>query len=495
MQLVLTELSGWTLPIPGPNGEPYDVPSRERATKLGLHEGLPILLHDDGTYDEELNAWMRSLPGNGCTSPHTWKAYARDVITWIHYFAHLKPGVSWKYATREDLTRFRTARTETSEDSPRDAISASSWNRAVTAMESLYTWAAEEGLIAKTPFQHRVRIAPSSRDAGGQAVKSNTLRDAHYTEEKRTQYVRPAQYRTFREVGLRWLDDHGIEDPRTHAGRQAHRNVVLADFLYLSGLRIQEGASILEWEVPSAEALRSARAGVALEWTVAKAIAKGGKRRVIRVAQRALRQLRDYADLERRNLIESHRRDDGTYSGIKHPIVVRRVDDGHYRILATGTVRSIDNTGPATRARLVERLPDGSQRPVALWLGERGAPLRVTSWEDVFEKAEERSGIYVRPHMLRHTYAVNLLAQLVEGTIKAAVKKEDDTTFQRIAHRLYAEPLNLVRRQLGHASITQTYQYLDCLEDAQSFVDDAVACLDDGAVLTDIPWQAIRVHD
>ena len=59
MQLVLTELSGWTLPIPGPNGEPYDVPSRERATKLGLHEGLPILLHDDGgmqtqTYNYEV---------------------------------------------------------------------------------------------------------------------------------------------------------------------------------------------------------------------------------------------------------------------------------------------------------------------------------------------------------------------------------------------------------------------------------------------------------
>lgn len=490
MLQLTTDLGGWNLPLPVPDGEDVDSPTPERALHLGLTPGLPILLHEDGTYDEELNRWLHTLPTVGCTSPHTWAAYARDVAMWVRFLAHYRPKTSWMQARLQDFQAFRTARLRPNEGSAREPITAASWNRQVTALESLYGWALDAGLISKLPFKHKMRVGPRGFTFG--PTKSNTLKSNHYREEKtpRPLYVRYDRFYHFREAGLRWVGEDGEED-RPNAARHAHRNVVLADLLYMTGLRIQEGGSLLEWDIPTAATLNTLRTTGATAFTVAEGIAKGGKRRTITVGLLALRQVRNYVAVERENLLDRFTKSDGSYTLIPDPLFVRRVDEGHYGILATGRVRSISRATPAERARMVEVGPDGRQRPVALWIGDRGRPMRLKTWEDVFEDAEGRSGVYVRPHMLRHTYAVNLLSRLVGATVRA-VKEDEATDHGKVIRRLYSEPLNEVRKQLGHASITQTYAYLDCLEEAQLYLNAAVAEMDE--LLADIPVEAIRAH-
>lgn len=494
MRIVVTRLSELMLPLAFGDDPHQDIASHMRAMQLGLYEGMPLLLHEDGSFDTDLNEWLHSLPAQGATSTHTWMAYARDVSAWVSFFAKLKHGLSWTLASTDDLARYRSYRLEPARDAARDALSAHSWNRIVASLDSLYGWAEDTGRIAQSPLR---RIERAVRRDGGPPfiVRCNPLRSTHYDEERRTNFVRRQEYRTFIDVGLRMMSTDGVEDPRRNAGRHAHRNVVLADLLYLSGLRIEEATGILEWELPTRAALAQSQPRQGVPWRVARGIAKGRKPRTVIVSQRALRQLRGYADVERANLIARFRRPDGTYVGIPEPILVRRAHDAtNFTFVGRSSLRAIDVAEIDVRRRMVEVMEDGTQSPVALWIGERGAPLAPKSWEDTFTRAEARCGVYVRPHMLRHTYAINLLSALIEATFDSIARSDESSKrgngYGQFVRRVYSEPLNIVRRQLGHASITQTHHYLDDLSEAQRLIDEAVARLhgDDDC----IPWDDVR---
>lgn len=87
---------------------------------------------------------------------------------------------------------------------------------------------------------------------------------------------------------------------------------------YLSDLRIEEVTSVLEWEVPSMAALSRAPTGKGLEWTVARAVAKGWEapRELCGAARRA--PLGQCNCLKRKNVIERFRAPEGVYHCTAH---------------------------------------------------------------------------------------------------------------------------------------------------------------------------------
>jgi site-specific recombinase XerC len=116
-----------------------------------------------------------------------------------------------------------------------------------------------------------------------------------------------------------------------------------------------------------------------------------------------------------------------------------------------------------------------------LWLTEHGTPMTSDNWEAIFVQASARCcrlgyELYVTPHMLRHTFAVHMLAQLIRTQIGALFERPaDDLSVRADAYRrLAGDPLRTLQKLLGHATIMSTYIYLDNVLEAQALIDDAL---------------------
>jgi integrase/recombinase XerD len=77
---------------------------------------------------------------------------------------------------------------------------------------------------------------------------------------------------------------------------------------------------------------------------------------------------------------------------------------------------------------------------VNLWEGEIGRPLTYAAVYDLFLRLERRRGIRVRPHMERHSHAIDLL-------------------------RTGKWDLALIQKRLGRGRIATTARYLRMLDD------------------------------
>ena len=77
----------------------------------------------------------------------------------------------------------------------------------------------------------------------------------------------------------------------------------------------------------------------------------------------------------------------------------------------------------------------------AVFLTERGRRYGNTAFTDLFAALQRRVGFYVRPHMLRHTYATYTLWRLRQSSHQG-------------------DPLLYVRDRLGHSSVVTTAVYL-----------------------------------
>ena len=132
---------------------------------------------------------------------------------------------------------------------------------------------------------------------------------------------------------------------------------------------------------------------------------------------------------------------------------------------------------PDERARLVICADDGTPREAAvLWLTEVGHPVLPNSWEAIFARASRRctdAGIPVRlsPHQLRHSFAVHMLAMLIQRRLADAAAPVGAMEGYR---QLVGDPLQQVQRLLGHSSLATTSIYLDHIATRADTVDAAV---------------------
>jgi len=134
---------------------------------------------------------------------------------------------------------------------------------------------------------------------------------------------------------------------------------------------------------------------------------------------------------------------------------------------------------PDERGRLVICGNDGAaNEPAALWLTEIGLPVQPNSWEAAFARASCRCSaagfsVRVNPHQLRHTFAVHMLAMLIQHRFRESAG-DDPASGAEGYRRLLGDPLQQVQRLLGHASLTTTYIYLDHIAARADTVDAAV---------------------
>ncbi|MFG2193421.1 tyrosine-type recombinase/integrase [Streptomyces sp. NPDC048639] len=435
----------------------------------GLHAGAPFILSEDGSYDVHLNRFLWSLPTLGVRSANSWRAYALDLLTWGRFLHEHRGKTVWQ-ADRDDITAFHRARRVAPD--PTQVVSASTWNRGVAALDKFYNWATDEGLVTRTPFKYH--DSSRSADFGRQVPIRHNRAVERAAKRGDVQFLSVPRYAAFRDVGLRGQRPSGATDP-SFRGRNAERNVVMAELLVTTGLRIEEAASLCWPELPGPDR-QDGRRSVAFD--LAPPTAKRDKGRRILLPNRIVAAMADYMEIERSLVLDRWRA-----RGCPLPagaVLGSHADQRGVRMpTKDGRLRKVpwSRIAPSIRSRLF--LTDEQDRllgPACVWLGQEARPVTLSAWESVFVRASERCrtngfDVAATPHVLRHTFAVHLLSALIHEQI-GSVDRQDMA--DGVYRRIIGDPLDHLRRLLGHSSITTTYIYLDCTDQAQSLIDGAV---------------------
>jgi site-specific recombinase XerD len=243
-----------------------------------------------------------------------------------------------------------------------------------------------------------------------------------------------------------------------------------------TGLRMAEQAALTIFEVP----LDRSIAGYAKFW-LPPVIAKGGSARWVYVPASVVAELVAYADIDRRDVIASAQAS-GRYDRTGRIVLVADVERPVARNYGAGrgeTVK-ISQLSVGERRRLFVEGSSGLE-PAAFWLSEDGQPVSVSTWKNMFTQANARcaghgADLHAHAHLLRHTFAVLTLEQMQRGHI--ARLAELDPEQRGYYTRIFGDPLDWVRRRLGHASITTTQIYLHALEELE--METRMALVPDG---------------
>lgn len=447
----------------------------------GPDRNIPTILADGSLYDPYLDRFFLELPLNGTRSRHSLRAIGYDIVVWLRFLEQARAKAVWS-VLHDDVLAFHGARRR-SDASHR--ISASSWNRSVASLDKLYRWGVDQELIAASPFRHR---QVWRRGFGGRrsAHAERNMAFEPSTASFQPRFVSLETYRLFNRIGLRGLTPKGHERPGAR-DRNGMRNALFADLLVSTGLRLEEAGSLLACEVPGKTIGDKSQRQV--RYVLPPPISKGNSGRTILIPHRVIARLQDYMEIERTRAISKFR-ERSSWSRISRPIFVERLVNDPTRVkLLDGSTTRVGRFAPDERLRLVLCEAGVPDEPAALWLSEIGLPVRFNSWEAIFLRASRRCieasfDIRLSPHQLRHTFAVHMLAMLIEQQIGQA---NPDAGGMEAYRQLLSDPLQQVQRLLGHASITTTYVYLDQIATQADTVDTAVgrllAALTDGDVL------------
>lgn len=465
--------------------------------EAAVEDGMPFILRDDGSYDLVINRFLRELKRQGVRSPNSWASYARDIFTWCRFLQERRGGKGWWQADGDDIAAYYLARRTTVHPWQHPEIGVSTWNRSNAALSKLYNWGLRNGHVSRSPFTYRwgrrrledMSIPVEINDANEPAARRGNMK-----------FVSLDDYKFFRDVGLRGMLPDGREDP-AFRGRNSARNAAFATLLVTTGLRLTEANSLLLQELPKLHAVsaRPTPAPKSLPLKIAACIAKRQKARTVPLPITTLRPILEYTGIERVRAVDRGQ-ERGKYVG-RFTVRVTAIRRQAYSILLQGSTRrrSFDRMKPKARRAAVLCGPGGEPRePLVVWLTEQGVPMTSDTWETVFEDASKRCqrfgrDLYVTPHMLRHTFAVYKLAWLIEMKRGSRFSPRSPAMANGMAayDRLTFDPLKVLMNELGHASITSTFIYLDTIEEAQALVDDAAGAM---ASQFDDLTGGMRVH-
>ncbi len=447
----------------------------------GPDRDIPMILADGVLYDPFLDKFFLELPLNGMRSRHSLRAIGYDIVVWLRFLEQARATSVWS-VSHDDVVAFHGVRRR---GGASRCISVSSWNRSVASLDKLYRWSMDQGLIETSPFRHR---KVWRRGFGGRR-SAQTERNMAYepsATSSEPRFVSLETYRLFSRVGLRGLTREGHERVGAR-DRNGMQNALFADLLVSTGLRLEEAGSLLACEVDTGHIYGGPQRQI--RFALPPAVSKGNRGRTILIPRRVLMRIQDYVEIERARSIAKFRIRSG-WTGIPHPIFVERsaYEPAIFK-LSDGSTAHIDRFVPAERLRLILCDEGAPYAPAALWLSETGLPVRFNSWEVIFLRASRRcinAGLAIRlsPHQLRHTFAVHMLAMLIEQQIGQATPGVNGMEAYR---QLLSDPLQQIQRLLGHASIATTYVYLNQIAEQADTVDTAVerllAALTDGDVL------------
>jgi site-specific recombinase XerD len=447
---------------------PANITIQEQRPSEGLDACVPMILRDGAPYDPDLDRFFLDLPLNGVRSRHSLRACGYDVVVWLRFLAHARGKHVWQ-AERADVDAFHRARRR---GDARFRVSAASWNRSVVSLAKLYAWAEREGLVVSAPFAHR---AVWRRGHAGRRWQLASHNEAYERAAKRSdvRFVELAAFRTFRDVGLRGLAPDGGERPGAR-DRNGARNALFAEFLVTTGIRLEEASFLLATEFTALIPRASSRQN---RLSLPPALTKGDRGRTVLLPGRLLPQIEAYLRVERAAASAKFASREG-WRQIDRPFLIRPPlpAAASFALVGGGTV-SVDALTPDERGRLVICGDDGAPREAAVfWVTEVGQAVQPNSWEAIFARASRRcaeAGLPVRvsPHQLRHTFAVHMLAMLIQHRLREAAAPAGSMQAYR---ELLGDPLQQVQRLLGHASLATTYIYLDHIVSRADTVDAAV---------------------
>ena len=431
--------------------------------KDGLLAGTPFLISPKAEYDVILNDFFRDAR-MVTSARRTQEGYARDLAAFLNFLWVARDQRSWRDAGEPDHLAYLHWRRR---DGSGPQVAGSTWNREVAAVNQFYRWAVRAGHVRASPVpQVSRRHRPAEAGWAGRR-NLDEQRPATYARDAvrdRVDWMPPAAYRMWRDVGVRGYDREGLPGG-VFRGRWGARNSVFCDLMVRTGLRLSEQAALTTFDVP---ADRGAD-GYQRFWLSA-AIAKGRSSRWIYVPPSVVADLAAYAEIDRPKII-ADAADSGRYRLWQRPLVVE--DPARpTEIRAADGIRSkvkVSELDAADRRRLLIDGPDGLE-PAVFWLGEHGDPLSVAAWKRMFLDASRRchaAGVPLscHAHALRHTFAVVTLEQLQRGHIEALA----GLTPEQRGHytRVFGDPLDWVRRRLGHCSLTTTMVYLHALAELE----------------------------
>lgn len=250
------------------------------AERLGIIDGQPFLIGEDGAFDREVNAFFRSLVDPFSPCRNTWRTYAYHLIRFLHWLSRQQ--ILWREVDRGVLRQYYTQR----RFSQKRPVSARTWNNIAAALTRFYEWAATTGEIAKSPVAYRdIRAGRMIAVPGTQRSRSVLMESVS---------ARPVRYLPLRVYLAQFR-------PALGGTRTAERDRTFADLLISTGMRIHEANSLLLGDLPDPDAM-AFRGKKTVPLTLHRGT-KGRKIRVIRIPMHVLRTVFRYIAEDRENAV------------------------------------------------------------------------------------------------------------------------------------------------------------------------------------------------
>lgn len=418
----------------------------QRERELGIPAGCPVLV--SGVHvDYRLNLYFRQ--GFSRDRMSTAQTYASELKMWLGFLDRFD--IRWDEAEREDVRAFQTWRVYDPDNVRR--VTSATWNKGWAALRHFYEWAIQEGWIGSNPVGAADKLKDPYAVGGHKEKNSRASRD---------RWLTPTEYEMWRDVGMRGYRVEmtdlgkvraGLSD-EAFRGRNTSRNVAFTDYLRTTGLRLAEGGSLLDMEVPR---------GVGEK---APLLGKGRMFRHYEPMHRSgLESIQIYRDGERREAIQRAQRA-GRYDRVQNPLLIKEILTGRrgQRLrLQTGRIEDLATMTAQERRRLFLPGANGLE-PASLWLTETGTQMPHTSWNAVFRVANGRVSqaraqlgigspwVHVSPHSLRFTFALTALVAGVRATDERLGLVAQDAFLAGN----YSHVFDQVRDLLGHASVETT---------------------------------------
>ncbi|MDX3747100.1 MULTISPECIES: integrase [Streptomyces] len=425
----------------------------EAVARIGLRPGDPVFVGPDGMIDAGLLDFVRSKEFRNL-EPESKRNYATDIRLLLEFLS--SRGVPWCQASERDLADYRDWRCSAPANPGR--IGGTKWNREGAAFTKLFRWAKVSPL--PVDLSRREDRAPDSVSA-------------------RVSWLTPRTWALWSDIGLRGHAAGGGAAPGWDA-RTELRNTSFVQLLLSSGLRRQEGGSLLTFEVPT-QRLRSGRY---CHGRVAGAVTRSKCGRVFYASVDAVGQVEAYVASERAWAVRRAQAA-GRYERLPEIRLLTKVTRG-----PKPKVEWVDRDGVAggrelgllgwrERQWLFLDGPEGPE-PAWLWLTEQGLPMLPGRWNGVFRSANLRcdevllapvervvkrelrlaevrgKSPYATPHAARHSFALYMLIvlnQLMETRYGLTAADRRDFAL------LFGDPWWLVKTLLGHADVEVTKRH------------------------------------
>lgn len=421
--------------------------------QIGLRPGDPVFVSPGSVVDADLLRFVRSKTFRGLER-ETKRNYASDIRLLLEFLS--SRGVCWRDATEQDLSDYRAWRCRAPGNPQR--IGGSKWDREAAAFTKLFRW----GKVEPLPVD-----VSRPEDRAAHAVSS------------RVTWLTPRTWGLWSDIGLRGHGRGGVAGSDWEA-RTEGRNTAFVQFMLSSGLRRQEGGSLLTLELPT----QRLRHGRYCHGRVAAALTRSKQGRTFYASLESMGQVEAYVESERAWAVARAQRA-GRYERVPVLRLITQVTSDR-----EPTVRWVGRDGVEGAGRLGqldwrERASlyfDGPQgpEPAWLWLTEQGLPMLPDRWNQVFRSAnvrceqvlltedelrldrrfriaEVRGKVpYSTVHSTRHSFALYMLIvlnQLMEPRFGLSAADRRDFAL------LFGDPWFLVRTLLGHADVETTKRH------------------------------------